>query len=72
MMSGRREYLMSCPFSKQMETVHLYYINDATAFNGCDNGFHQCNECEQCRIMAQKLFDRENEEGLLPHGHSRV
>lgn len=72
MRSGRREYLVSCPISNQKEKVHIYYINDAPAFNGCDKHFHSCAECDECRVIAQKLFEQERDAGLLPHGHTRV
>lgn len=72
MRSGKRDYLVECPFSHSKERVYLYYINDAVAFNGCENNFHGCRECEDCRIKAQQMFEQEDREGKLPHGHTHL
>lgn len=73
MESGRKDYRVNCPFSNRPETVYVYYLNEATYFNGCDNNFHSCPECyELCKAKALQLFDQERREGPPPHLHSPV
>lgn len=70
---GIKKYRVSCPFSSQPEYVYLYVLNGATAFNGCDNSYHNCVECNEiCKAKALQLYDQELREGPLPHVHSPV
>lgn len=73
MESGVKKYRVNCPFSNRPETVYVYYLSDATYFNGCDNNYHSCPECnERCKVKALQLFDQERREGPQPHVHSPV
>lgn len=58
---------MYCPFSNIEENVFFYPIQvdgewyvDINSFNGCDNSWHCCQECENCKTKAyDKIFGRE-------------
>lgn len=66
---GVKKYRVNCPFSNQPEYVYVYYINDTAAFNGCDNNYHGCAECnEACRLKALELFGQESREAQPLHG----
>lgn len=70
---GVKKYRVNCQLSNQPEFVYVYYINGTGAFNGCDNNYHSCHECnELCRIKALQLFDQELCEGPPPRLHSPV
>lgn len=47
---------MHCPLSHVKENVYFYEVNiDGTMylrFNGCNNSWHDCEECESCRKRA--------------------
>lgn len=71
-------YKMGCPLSKRVEEVAVYfYINGEIktgTFNGCDNSYHECEECRECQVKALELFDqdayvgRKNLERMLAQG----
>jgi hypothetical protein len=68
-----KKYQVNCPFSNRPEFVYVYVLNDAAAFNGCDNNYHGCPECnELCKAKALQLLDQERREGPPPHLHSPV
>lgn len=54
-----------CPISNTDDYVFFYPIEvdgkwyiDINSFNGCDHGWHSCNECETCKTKAyQKVFN---------------
>jgi hypothetical protein len=71
--SGVKRYQVKCLFSNRPETVYVYVLNKATFFNGCDNNYHSCHECnELCKAKALQLFDQECREGQPPHLHTPV
>ena len=47
---------MQCPISNIEEKVHFYEIKIEETlylnFVGCDNGWHKCSECENCKKQA--------------------
>ncbi len=73
MESGTKKYQVNCPFSNRPEFVYVYVLNDAAAFNGCDNNYHSCPECnELCKAKALQLFAQASYAGQPPHVHSPV
>lgn len=55
-----------CPIRNVEDTVYFHPIEiagewrvDINSFNGCDIGWHDCQECEECKHKAyKKMFDR--------------
>lgn len=56
-----------CPFSNIEEKVYFHPVQidgkwyvDKNSFNGCDNLWHSCPECENCKVKAwNKIFPEE-------------
>ena len=56
-----------CPLSRKEEDVYFHPVHidgkwyvDENSFNGCDNSWHSCPECERCKSKAwQKIFPEE-------------
>lgn len=50
---------INCPFSDRKEEVYFFEVplgeEFRLQFNGCDNSWHKCEECEVCR---QKAYDK--------------
>ena len=59
-MTKETDFQVDCPISRREETVYvrstLWEDVFLAAFNGCDNQFSACVECEQCRKETQKRF----------------
>ena len=73
MESGVKKYQVNCPFSNRPEFVYVYALDDAAAFNGCDNNYHACPECNEfCKAKALQLFDQESCAGQPPRAHTPV
>lgn len=53
-------YTVRCPLYWKNEKVYVHTIDlgstHAAQFNGCDNSFHKCSECEQCADITLSLF----------------
>lgn len=69
-----KKYQVNCPFSNRPEFVYVYVLESGdihmAAFNGCDNNYHACPECDElCKAKAQKLFDQESCAEQPLHGH---
>ena len=58
---------MYCPFSNIHENVYFLPVQsggkwfiDIDSFNGCNNNWHKCRECEDCKKKAYtKVFSQE-------------
>lgn len=58
---------MYCPISRREENVYFHPVQidgewyvDPNSFNGCDNNWHLCEECENCKAAAwKKIFPEE-------------
>lgn len=73
MKSGIKKYQVNCPFSNRPEFVYVHVLDGVPYFNGCDNSFHICPECDElCKAKARQLYDQECREGQPPHLHSPV
>lgn len=56
-----------CPIYNTEDTVFFpeqidgeWYIN-IDSFNGCENNWHGCKECDNCKAKAYaKIFDHDN------------
>ena len=65
-----KKYLVHCPFTNRQEYVYLYGLDKPIFFNGCDNSYHNCAECNEiCKAKAIQLYDQECREGPPPHVH---
>lgn len=62
-------YTVRCPLYEKNEKVYVHTIDlgstHAAQFNGCDNSFHKCSECEQCADITLSLFVSDHPE--LPY-----
>lgn len=61
---NRKPYAVavSCPFNGRTEEVYFFEIElqgqAYLRFNGCDNEWHKCEACEECRRKAyEKLSE---------------
>ena len=50
---------MHCPISNIEENVYFHPVQidgkwyiDINSFNGCNNNWHNCRECEACKTAA--------------------
>lgn len=53
---------MYCPFSSKKDKIEIVYFYpveksgkicvNIESFNGCDNWWHSCPECENCKVNA--------------------
>lgn len=58
---------MYCPISNIEENVYFHPVQidgkwyvDINSFNGCNNGWHSCQECEACKTKAYtKVFNQD-------------
>lgn len=49
---------VNCQFSGQPEFVYFYYDDNFYLFNGCDNNYHGCPECNKtCFALAMRQFN---------------
>lgn len=74
MSTKETKYRVDCPLSNQPEYVYIRSTqwNEIflAAFNGCDNNWHSCEECEVCRKAAQAQFNSEHPESPSIQWHT--
>ena len=59
---------MYCPFRYIEDTVYFHPVQlngewyiDINSFNGCENNWHSCAECENCKTSAYaKIMSQES------------
>ena len=47
-----------CQLDGKTRNVYFNRIGSACAFNGCDEWFHACAECRQCKSIAAEELTR--------------
>ena len=55
-----------CPITGSETTVFLHpkpngktYTLNINSFNGCNDNFHKCQECENCKLSAFKIVEKQ-------------
>lgn len=52
---------INCPISNRSETVFFYEVpvldEIRLQFNGCDNNWHKCEECQACQKKAYSILE---------------